>query len=96
MKNVFNSYVTKLHNALNELLDKNPVKPNKLPGDVPGKGIYLFSEGNKHLYVGRTNNLRRRIQNHYRPSSGHNQATFTFKIAREKTQFKKATYKTNG
>ena len=73
-----------------------PVQPTDLPLNIPLKGIYLFSENGNHLYVGRTNNIRRRIQNHCRLSATHNQATFAFRIARGETNFKKATYKTEG
>ena len=54
-----------------------------LPREVPLAGIYLFSEGEQHLYVGRTNTIRKRLQNHCRPSSGHNSATFAFRLARQ-------------
>ena len=57
---------------------------------MPGRGVYLFSEKGHMLYVGRSNNLRKRLQLHTRNS--HNQATFAFLIARDKTGIKKASY----
>jgi len=57
-------------------------------GRVPAKGVYLFSEGRKHLYVGRSDNLRRRIKEHGRPSSGHTTAPFAFNLARSRAQGK--------
>ncbi|WP_154660911.1 GIY-YIG nuclease family protein [Microvirga lotononidis] len=36
---------------------------------MPSRGVYLFSEGEGHLYVGRSNNLRRRYGLHCRPRS---------------------------
>jgi len=96
MDKKFNSYIDKLPSLLNELLSMPPVKPTILPMFLPQKGIYLFSEESKHLYVGRSNNIKRRIQNHCRLSSNHNQATFAFRMARSETNLEKATYKTEG
>jgi hypothetical protein len=63
---------------------------------MPERGIYLLSEGSQHLYVGRTNNIRRRIQNHARRSGTHNQATFAFRIARRDTGIERASYRPDG
>ena len=59
-------------------------------------GVYLFSEGHQHLYVGRCglterarrlgkghSNFRTRLAGHTRPSSGHNQATFAWRLTVE-------------
>ena len=56
---------------------------------LPEKGIYVFYEHGKPLYVGRVGStskqtMRRRIQQHTRPSSGHNTATFAFILLQEK------------
>ena len=51
--------------------------------NVPQRGIYAFYENEMPLYVGRSNRIRRRIQQHGRPSSGHNSATFAFRLALE-------------
>ncbi len=82
--------------SFNALLEMSPVRGSSLPRDIPDRGIYLFSEGARHLYVGRSNRIRKRLQNHCRPSSGHNKATFAFRIARERTGILKATYATQG
>lgn len=63
---------------------------------LPGAGVYLFSEGEHPLYVGRTNNIRRRLQQHCRQGSSHNSAPFAFRLARESRKVNKATYKTQG
>jgi hypothetical protein len=60
---------------------------------MPLAGIYLFSEDGQTLYVGRTNRLRRRLQDHARNSQS--QAPFAFLLAREETS-KKAAYQTRG
>ena len=73
-----------------------PVSVAALPQEMPNAGIYLFSEGNEHLYVGRTNTIRKRLQNHCRRSSGHNSATFAFRLARQMTGMTQATYATEG
>lgn len=65
-----------------------------LPQEMPVKGVYLFSENGCALYVGRTNNLRKRLQYHTRNS--HQQATFAFLLAREQTGNIKATYQKKG
>ncbi len=82
--------------SFQRLMAMNPVTVATLPPETPTAGIYLFSEGDKHLYVGRTNRLRQRLQTHCRPSSGHNSATFAFRLAREKTGNLKASYKKEG
>lgn len=48
---------------------------------VPDRGIYVFYNGDNPIYVGRTNGMRRRLQEHGRPSSGHNSATLAFAMA---------------
>ena len=67
-----------------------------LPREVPAAGIYLISEGRRHLYVGRSNSIRRRLSNHCRPSASHNMAVLAFRLAREATGRDKATYKPAG
>lgn len=41
----------------------------------------MFSEGQAHLYIGRTNRLRARYGDHTRPSSSPDSAPFAFKLA---------------
>lgn len=91
----FQNFVESLETKFQQLITVQPVKYHELPRDLPKKGVYLFSEGNNHLYVGRTNRLRDRLRGHCVPSATHYTATFAFRIAREKTGFK-ATYKTEG
>lgn len=69
-----------------------PVGHGRFPKPMPMKGVYLFSEGEKHMYVGRSNNLRRRYGHHCNPGSPHNQAVFAFKIARRTTGRTEAAY----
>lgn len=55
----------------------------RLPLGTPRCGVYLFSEGNDHLYVGRTDRLRDRHREHW--SGKANDAPFAFKLARHAT-----------
>jgi hypothetical protein len=73
-----------------------PLTATSLPRDIPKSGIYLFSENDNHLYVGRSNRLRQRLQEHCRPSANHNTAPFAFRLAREVTGCVKASYTEEG
>src|SRR5262249_6544939 len=96
MDEQFRAHVEALVPKLASLRDMPPVTVATLPRSMPARGIYLFSEGDQHLYVGRTNTLRKRLQNHCRPGSTHFQATFAFRLAREATGNLRATYKAAG
>jgi len=60
---------------------------------MPRAGVYLFTENGRHLYVGRSNDLRGRHGRHCRPGATARQAAFAFLLAREFTGFMKASYK---
>ena len=49
---------------------------------MPEKGVYLFSRGKKHLYIGRSNVPRKRYYRHFQSKYG---ATFAFLLARKAT-----------
>lgn len=55
------------------------VSRNQLP---VYSGIYVFYENGKPIYVGRSNNIRNRIQWHTRESSGSESASFAFNLAK--------------
>ena len=82
--------------SFERLLQAVPVKTKDLPRDAPGQCIYLFSEGSRHLYVGRTKNLRQRLRRRSIPGSQHNQAVFAFRLARESTGSLVAAYTVSG
>ncbi len=96
MNEKFRQFVEFLEPSYQRLMRMEPVSVLSLPGDVPRSGIYLFSEEGAHLYVGRTNRLRQRLQEHCRPSSTHNSATFAFRLAREATGQIQASYREEG
>ena len=47
---------------------------------IPDRGVYVFYEGEKALYVGRSNQIWERIRTHGRNGATHNQATFAFRL----------------
>lgn len=55
---------------------------------VPQAGVYVLHENNKPIYVGRSNRLKQRLQEHSRPSSTHNSAPFAFNLAKEEAEKK--------
>jgi predicted GIY-YIG superfamily endonuclease len=92
----FANIVESLELKFAKLIAMNPVRYSSLPREMPERGIYLFSQGKRHLYVGRTNRLRRRLAGHCRPSSSHFSATFAFRMARKRSGFTKASYSRAG
>lgn len=93
MNSVFRQHVEQLHGKFEALMQMEPVTLAGLPKTVPSSGIYLFSEGPSHLYVGRSKRLRQRLRYH---SSSAKDAPFAFKLAREQTGNTKASYSTKG
>lgn len=89
----FSPYLSQLDSKLQALLAMAPHSPLDLPPDMPKRGVYLLTEGKRHLYVGRSNTLRKRICNHGRKSARENVAVFAFRLAREVTGRIKAVYK---
>lgn len=97
MNEKFRQHVEALHPALERLEQATPFKYADLASQrLPQRGIYLFSEGCKYLYVGRSDDISRRIQLHCRQGSTHNQATFAFRLAKELCGIGKASYKPEG
>ena len=90
----FAAFVERLHPAFVTLTKRAAVKDGTIP-DYGGSqcGVYLFTEAGNHLYVGRSNRLLARYKNHWMPNKTEREAAFAFKLAREATGFKKATYK---
>jgi hypothetical protein len=98
MHESFRHYVETLHPLFERLMQMQPVTVASMPKDVPSLGIYLFSEAERHLYVGRTQrqSIRARMRQHCIPSARQNEAVFAFKLAREMTGHLQASYKTKG
>lgn len=93
MDSKFISHVEALKPQLMYLLAMQPITPVTLPAKMFRKGVYVLSEGDNHLYVGRSNDIKKRIGRHSRPGATHRMAAFAFRLAREATGNLKATYK---
>ena len=96
MDPLFKSLADSLEPKYRSLVGMPPEKYRSLPRGIPIRGIYLFSEGSNHLYVGRTNRMRQRLRGHCAPSASHFTATFAFRIARLETGRTKASYSKSG
>jgi hypothetical protein len=92
----FEQLIAPLDDRLQQLTAMAPVKVTALPRTMPSSGVYLFSEDGRHLYVGRSDRLRKRLQQHSRPSSPHGTAPFAFRLARAKTGQTEAAYSAKG
>ena len=92
----FAEVVESLDPLFSRLLAMEPVTPVSLPKEMPKEGVYLFSEGRGHLYVGRSRDMRGRIARHSRPSATHRMAAFAFRLAREATGHLAASYTVKG
>lgn len=78
----FEKAVAQLDPLFRSLLAAKRYKPLSLPPRIPQSGIYLFSEGRRPLYVGRSTRIRKRLGNHCRPGATHKMAAFAFGLAR--------------
>jgi len=95
MKKQFAEIISEIDKKYDRLIKSSPFKCSDIPRCYENKaGIYVFYECTTPLYVGRTNSIRKRLQNHSRRS--HMQATFAFLLARHKTGIRKSTYKPSG
>lgn len=82
MDNKFKKYVDQLPGLLEER-GRQKIRFRDNLGNIPRKGIYVFFEHGNPIYVGRSNRVKERIQQHGRPSSGHNSAPFAFNLAKD-------------
>lgn len=90
----FLDVTSSLDSKLDELLACKPLTFGQLPTSMPASGVYLFTQDDRHLYVGRSNRLRARYFLHCRPGSRQNQASFAYKLAREQLGITRAAYGT--
>jgi predicted GIY-YIG superfamily endonuclease len=96
MDPTFRQFVEMLHPSFERLMQMAPMCMAALPSKLPEKCIYLLSEEQNHLYVGRTRKLRQRLRQHSIEAAQHNQAVFAFKLAREATGRLAAAYSATG
>lgn len=81
MDSRFARYIENLHEKYEQLMAMEPVTMESPLHNTPEGGVYLFSEGASHLYVGRSKRqLNKRLRGHIRKS-----AKDSFKLAREAT-----------
>lgn len=93
MHSKFEALVEGLHEKYEALLVAPAYQFGAIPRSMPKCGVYLFSEGGFHLYVGRSNRLRERYFLHCRSGSRQNQASFAYKLSREAIGITSASYK---
>ena len=84
----FGKLVNQLPHLL-EQLDSSPALHRSKSRRLPKRGVYVFYEGGKALYVGRSNRMKERILQHGRPGARHNSATFAFNLAGEDAREKR-------
>lgn len=89
----FSVIVDQLNAPFERLIAQAPTSTARFPADMPLRGVCRFSEGQRHLYVVRTNNIRERYGRHCNPGATHRMAAFAFRLAREHIGKLKATYK---
>ncbi|MDO9437713.1 GIY-YIG nuclease family protein [Hydrogenophaga sp.] len=93
----FSRHLETLHPSLERLLGSDPLRYSDLArASLPQSGVYLFTEDGRHLYVGRSNSVKKRLQNHCGPSSGENKAAFAFLLTRDHTNNVKPSYRSEG
>ena len=92
MNEKFKNIIESLEPAYRSLIGKNTFTIATLPSDIPNSGIYILYDNGNAIFVGRTNRMKLRLKEQCRMSSNHNTASLAFKIAREATINKKATY----
>lgn len=82
----FRELIGPLEAKLRKLVSEPRVECSTAAHSAPNtKGVYLLSEGEAYLYVGRSNSLRRRLRIHCSKSSSHLAASLAVKIARQET-----------
>jgi len=85
---------TKFDTFVNEMprlfdsLERSPLLAREKLTNIPQKGVYVFYEKSKPLYVGRSDSLKKRIQRHSRPSAPHYSASFAFRLMKEDHNYK--------
>jgi len=89
MKRDFDQLMADVKQLHEKLVGMTPVTRDSL-GQCDFPGVYLFTEGGEHLYVGRTGrHLKKRLPEHWRVKD----APLAFRLARIATGNLKASYK---
>ncbi len=86
MNERFEELVHRMPLRLRSLLERPPIARDDIgTTQMPKKGIYVFFENSKPIYVGRSNRLKQRIKEHSQTSSDRYSATLALKIAKRNT-----------
>ncbi|WP_135604937.1 hypothetical protein [Methanococcoides sp. NM1] len=83
MKKEFESIIDSLPVLLEKLVNSRPLKRDNLQG-MPECGIYVYYKDRIPLFVGRSDNMKKRIMAQSRKGSTHHSAPFAFLLARNK------------
>lgn len=93
MNQQFKNLVDTLDKKYQALMSMDAVTADKISPNTPRGGVYLFSEGKRHLYAGRTKRkISFRIREHFNSADD---CPFAWLLARHETG-KKATYRKEG
>ena len=82
-KDRFDKLIQRMPELLQSLKESEAFEITNITQTIPKSGVYVFYENNKPIYVGRSNNMKKRLLQHGRKSSGHNQATFAFILTKK-------------
>jgi len=87
--------MAEVERSFNALMNADAFKCAAAPKSLAGRpGVYLLSEDGVTLYIGRTDDLRKRLLSHRHKS--HGTATFAFLLARYETGIREASYQSSG
>ncbi len=64
MDKKFAAFAQALHPLFEKLISSEAVTRGVLPHNIPERDVYLFTEAGRHLYVGRSNTIRKRYGRH--------------------------------
>ena len=86
MNERFKKLTDRIPLRLQSLLEQPPIAIDDIGiTQVPQKGVYVFFEDDKPIYVGRSNRLKKRLKEHSQRSSDRYSATLAFRIAKQNT-----------
>jgi hypothetical protein len=91
----YEKIIRKFPDNMDSLTKNSPVLPRCLKEKYK-RGIYVFYENGKPIYVGRSRNITQRFRQHKQQSSDHHSATFAFMIARQDAEKAGVEMKKNG
>ena len=83
MNSKFAAAVKRLEPKFQALMAMRPIRgKEEIPTGGKISGVYMFSDGDRHLYVGRSTRIRERFGSHVNPSSRLHYLPFATQLAR--------------